>query len=113
MPRRATLTTDAITAAALRVGDREGPAAMSMRRIANELGCDPMALYRYAENRTALLDGIVELILGELDLLFSQTATIIGMVCLLAWNLVGWMRRGRVPCAIMKVRTAQRTDTCQ
>ncbi|MBL7253283.1 TetR/AcrR family transcriptional regulator [Paractinoplanes lichenicola] len=68
MPRRATLTTDAITAAALRVGDREGPAAMSMRRIANELGCDPMALYRHFPDREALLDAVADRALTGLPL---------------------------------------------
>ena len=33
---------------------------MSMRRIAAELGCDPMALYRYFGDREALLDAVAD-----------------------------------------------------
>lgn len=68
MPRRATLTTGAITTAALGVGDREGPAAMSMRRIAAELGCDPMALYRHFPDRAALLDAVADRALADVVL---------------------------------------------
>jgi len=37
-----------------------------MRRLGKTLGRQAMSLYRYAGNRTALLDGIVELVLDEL-----------------------------------------------
>ncbi|GAA1868296.1 TetR/AcrR family transcriptional regulator [Myceligenerans crystallogenes] len=60
MGRPERLTPAAIAAAALRLGDREGPAAMSMRRIAADLGCDPMALYRHFANREALLDAVAD-----------------------------------------------------
>ncbi|GEC06718.1 hypothetical protein SSP24_43730 [Streptomyces spinoverrucosus] len=65
MPRRASLTTDAIATAALKVGDREGAKAMTMRRIAAELGCDPMALYRHFTDREALLDAVADLALAD------------------------------------------------
>lgn len=65
MPRPATLSTESIAAAALRVGDREGVKAMSMRRIAAELGCDPMSLYRHFPDREALLDAVADLALAD------------------------------------------------
>jgi AcrR family transcriptional regulator len=37
---------------------------MSMRRIAAELGCDPMAIYRHFANREALLDAVADLALA-------------------------------------------------
>jgi len=57
-----------IASAALRVGDRDGPDAMTMRRIATELSCDPMAPYRYFANREALLDAVADLALASADL---------------------------------------------
>jgi len=51
---------------ALSVIDADGIEALSMRRLGQELACDPMALYRYAANKQALLDGVVELLLGQL-----------------------------------------------
>lgn len=50
-----------IARTALEAGDRDGPGAMTMRRIASELGCDPMALYRHFANREALLDAVADL----------------------------------------------------
>jgi TetR/AcrR family tetracycline transcriptional repressor len=38
---------------------REGPLALSMRRIGRELGVEPMALYRYVGDRAQLLDALV------------------------------------------------------
>lgn len=53
-------------ATALALVDAEGLEALSMRRLGNELGRDPMGLYRYAKNRADLLDGITELVLDQL-----------------------------------------------
>ncbi|WP_157083984.1 TetR/AcrR family transcriptional regulator [Millisia brevis] len=65
---RGTLNAEHIAQATLALGDRDGAAAMSMRRIAADLGCDPMALYRHFPNRTALLDAVADLVLAEVDL---------------------------------------------
>jgi len=51
---------------ALELVDAEGLEALTMRRLGQELGRDPMSLYRYAENRAALLDGVSELVLNQL-----------------------------------------------
>ncbi|BBH65776.1 hypothetical protein ACTI_24610 [Actinoplanes sp. OR16] len=59
------LTPSSITRTALLLGDRDGEAAMSMRRIAAELGCDPMALYRHFPNRQALLDAVADMAIGD------------------------------------------------
>lgn len=57
-----------IVRTALDMGDRDGGAdAMTMRRIAGELGCDPMALYRHFANRDALLDAVADLALSEVE----------------------------------------------
>jgi AcrR family transcriptional regulator len=59
------LTPAFIAQATLALGDREGAQAMSMRRIAGELGCDPMAIYRHFPNREALLDAVADLVVEE------------------------------------------------
>ena len=38
-----------------------------MRRLGQALGRDPMALYRYAPNKAALLDGVTEIVLTQLS----------------------------------------------
>jgi AcrR family transcriptional regulator len=55
-----------VLATALELVDSEGLDALSMRRLGQELGCDPMSLYRHAANRAALLDGVTEIVLNEL-----------------------------------------------
>lgn len=39
-----------------------------MRRLGEELGRDPMALYRYTPSRDALLDGVAEHVLDQLEI---------------------------------------------
>jgi AcrR family transcriptional regulator len=64
--RKARLSRELVLATALELVDAEGLDALTMRRLGQELGRDPMSLYRYAENRAALLDGVSELVLNEL-----------------------------------------------
>ncbi|MEU8251005.1 TetR/AcrR family transcriptional regulator C-terminal domain-containing protein [Nonomuraea sp. NPDC048916] len=63
--QRAGLTRQAILQAAVRLADQEGLAALSMRRIAAELGVEAMTLYHHVPNKNALLDGMVEQLLSE------------------------------------------------
>ena len=62
------LTRERIVSSALALVDREGLSALSMRRLGAELGVDPMAVYYYVPNKDALLDAIVEAVMGEIDL---------------------------------------------
>lgn len=66
--RKAPLSRELVLTKALEVVDEEGLEALTMRRLGQELGRDPMSLYRYAENRAALLDGVSELVLNELPI---------------------------------------------
>ncbi|MFF9759668.1 TetR/AcrR family transcriptional regulator [Streptomyces caelestis] len=50
------LTLDRIVEAAVEVADRDGIGALSMRRIATELGTGTMSLYRYVPGKAELLD---------------------------------------------------------
>jgi AcrR family transcriptional regulator len=59
------LTRPKVLAAAIELADRQGLANLTMRRLATELGVEPMALYRYAAGKDALLDGMVEAFYAE------------------------------------------------
>jgi TetR/AcrR family transcriptional regulator, tetracycline repressor protein len=63
-----------IVTAALRIVDRDGLKALSMRRLGAELGVDPMAVYYYLPNKQALLDAIVEAVMGSIDLSVDDPA---------------------------------------
>ncbi|HET6938431.1 MAG TPA: TetR/AcrR family transcriptional regulator [Nocardioides sp.] len=57
-----------MAAAALRLLDEEGPAALSVRRVAAELGVMPNAIYTYVPDRSGLERSVVELVLSQSDL---------------------------------------------
>jgi AcrR family transcriptional regulator len=48
-----------ITAAAVTIAGREGLDAVSMRRVATELGTGAASLYRYVDTREDLLTGLL------------------------------------------------------
>jgi AcrR family transcriptional regulator len=64
--RNGKITREAVLTTALGLIDREGLDGLSMRRLARELGRDPMTLYRYAPNKAALLDAVAETVLAQL-----------------------------------------------
>jgi AcrR family transcriptional regulator len=55
-----------ILQSALRIIDRAGVDGLSMRRLSDEVGRDPTVLYRHIPNKAALLDGVAEIVLGQL-----------------------------------------------
>jgi AcrR family transcriptional regulator len=64
---RARLNRDRVLRAAVGLADSHGIEALSMRRLAEELGVVPMALYKHVANKDELLDGMVEVIVAEID----------------------------------------------
>jgi AcrR family transcriptional regulator len=65
--RRRPLDRRTILEAAVRFVDGEGLEALSMRKLGAELGVEAMSLYNHVPNKGALLDGMVEVLLGELE----------------------------------------------
>ncbi|MCK6544312.1 TetR/AcrR family transcriptional regulator C-terminal domain-containing protein [Myxococcota bacterium] len=53
---------------AVRLADAEGLEALSMRRLAQALGVEAMSLYNHVESKDDVLDGITDLVVGELAL---------------------------------------------
>jgi len=66
-PRGRRLTGEGIAGAALALIDREGLAALSMRRVAADLQVDPMTLYRTVPDRDGMILEVVRLLLEEID----------------------------------------------
>ncbi|WP_432825332.1 TetR/AcrR family transcriptional regulator [Dactylosporangium sp. CA-092794] len=58
------LTRTAVAERALRIGDTEGLDAITIRRLAQELGVTPMALYWHFKNKDELLQGITDHVLA-------------------------------------------------
>ena len=68
--RRPGLRVELVIEAAVGLADAEGLEALSMRRVAHELGVVPMTLYTYVPDKAALLD----LVLDRLYLRMPRTA---------------------------------------
>ncbi|TFC82191.1 TetR family transcriptional regulator [Cryobacterium cheniae] len=67
VPRRVRLNRERVLEAAVTLADEIGIDALSMRRLAQELGVVPMALYKHVADKEDLLDGMVEDIVREID----------------------------------------------
>ena len=65
VPPRST-SVPAVLEAALRIADNEGLEALSMRRLAEDLGIGAMTLYRYVATKDELFDKMVIAVLGDL-----------------------------------------------
>jgi AcrR family transcriptional regulator len=65
--RRVPLSRDRVLRAAVALADASGIDALSMRNLAQELDVVPMALYKHVANKEQLLDGMVDVIVGEID----------------------------------------------
>jgi AcrR family transcriptional regulator len=64
--RKPSWSREQIVATALAIADAEGFEAVSMRRIANELGAGTMSLYHYVRTKDELVALIGDAIMGEL-----------------------------------------------
>jgi AcrR family transcriptional regulator len=59
------LSREQIAAVAVTIADRDGVEALSMRRVAAELGCGTMSLYRHVRTKDELLDLMIDAVAGE------------------------------------------------
>jgi AcrR family transcriptional regulator len=65
---RLPLSRDRILESALALADDAGIEAVTMRKLGQELGFEAMSLYNYVANKDELLDGILDLVLAEMEL---------------------------------------------
>jgi AcrR family transcriptional regulator len=63
--RRDPISRDAIVTAAVQLLDREGLAALSMRKLADELGAGAASLYWHVGSKDGLLDLVMDEVIGE------------------------------------------------
>ena len=58
---------DRVLRAAVNLADTDGIEALSMRRLADDLGVVPMALYKHVAHKEELLDGMINIVVSEID----------------------------------------------
>jgi AcrR family transcriptional regulator len=64
--RRETLTRQRVLEAAVELANRHGIESVSMRRLGQELGVEAMSLYTHVRSKDDLLDGMVDVVMGEI-----------------------------------------------
>ncbi|HSU36094.1 MAG TPA: TetR/AcrR family transcriptional regulator [Propionibacteriaceae bacterium] len=65
-PPRPPLNRERVLSAAIVLADSGGIESLSMRRLAQELGVKAMSLYNHVTDKEDILDGIVDLVFGEI-----------------------------------------------
>jgi AcrR family transcriptional regulator len=66
--QRTPLSKERVLRAAMKLADEGGIKAISMRKIAHELGVEAMSLYNHVASKDEIVDGIVDLVATEIDL---------------------------------------------
>src|SRR4051812_31710100 len=64
---RTPLSRDRVLRAAVGIADERGIAALTMRRLAEVVGAEAMSLYYHVSNKDALLDGVADLVVREIN----------------------------------------------
>ena len=67
LAERSPLTQDRVLEAATAIADRDGIDALTMRRLADDLGVEAMSIYYHLPNKDAILDGLVERTFAEIE----------------------------------------------
>jgi AcrR family transcriptional regulator len=65
--KRKPLSRERILSAALELADEQGIEALSMRKLGQALGYEAMSLYNHVANKDDLLDGVLDLVLAEME----------------------------------------------
>jgi AcrR family transcriptional regulator len=65
---RARLSRERVLRAAVELAVRDGIESLTMRKLADELGAGAMSLYHHVPNKHELLDGMVDIVFGEIEL---------------------------------------------
>ena len=69
---RIPLSRERVLLAAVALADESGLGTLSMRKLGDALGVEAMSLYNHVANKDELLDGMVDLVFGEIDLPSGQ-----------------------------------------
>lgn len=65
--KRTPLSRDRVLHTAMALADERGLDGLTMRKLARELGVEAMSLYNHVANKDDLLDGMIDLVFGEID----------------------------------------------
>src|SRR5690349_5878296 len=107
---RSPLTRDRVVRAAVDFADQHGIAPLSMRKLGEAVGVEAMSLYNHVANKTDLLDGMVDLVFGEIDMPSDATDWKVAMRRR-AQSVRGVLARHRWAIGLMESRTTPGAQT--
>jgi TetR/AcrR family tetracycline transcriptional repressor len=103
---RVTLTPQTVVERALALADAEGLEAVTIRRLAKELGVTPMALYWHFRSKEELLDGMAARIFEEIDPSVDTSGTWQEQMRALLGSMVSVLRAHPSTAILLSTRTA-------
>jgi TetR/AcrR family transcriptional regulator, tetracycline repressor protein len=103
---RVTLTPQTVVERALVLADSEGLEAVTIRRLAKELGVTPMALYWHFRSKDELLDGMAARLFEEIDLSVDASARWQDQLRALLGSMLGVLRAHPFSAILLSTRTA-------
>jgi TetR/AcrR family transcriptional regulator, tetracycline repressor protein len=103
---RVTLTPRTVVEVALTLAESEGLEALTIRRLAKELGVTPMALYWHFRSKDELLDGMAARIFEEVDLSVDASAAWQEQLRALLGSMLGVLRAHPSAAILLSTRTA-------
>ncbi|MFD0560038.1 TetR family transcriptional regulator [Stackebrandtia endophytica] len=68
MNQRDALSKEKVLRTAVAMADESGTGAPSMRKLADRLGVEAMSLYHHFRNKDMIIDGMVDMVFGEIEL---------------------------------------------
>jgi AcrR family transcriptional regulator len=66
--RRVPLNRERVLHAAVALADQSGSESLSMRKLGEAVGVEAMSLYHHVANKDDLLDGMIDVVFGEIEL---------------------------------------------
>ena len=102
---RVTLTPRTVVEGALALAEAEGLEAVTIRRLARELGVTPMALYWHFRSKDELLEGVAASIFEEVDLSVDASARWQEQLRALLGSMLGVLRAHRSAAILLSTRT--------
>lgn len=104
--KRVTLTPQTVVEGALALAGSEGLEAVTIRRLAKDLGVTPMALYWHFRSKGELLDGVAARIFEEIDLSVDASAAWQEQLRALLGSMVDVLRAHPSTAILLSTRTA-------
>jgi TetR/AcrR family transcriptional regulator, tetracycline repressor protein len=109
-PERPRLSKAAVVERGLALADAEGLEAVTIRRLAAELGVTPMALYWHFRNKDELLTGLADAVFAEIDLRVDPRQRWTDQLRALLESLVHVLRRHPSASQLLTAREKRMSD---